>query len=38
TEPFILEQGSMTVAQGLGIGDTLSQTNMLKYSQYQKIM
>lgn len=36
TEPFILEQGTMTVPQGLGIGVTLSQTNLLKYSQYQK--
>ena len=26
----------MTVPQGLGIGVTLSQTNLLKYSQYQK--
>jgi len=38
TEPFVLEQGTMTVPQGLGIGVTLSQTNLLKYSQYQKIM
>ena len=27
---------TMTVPQGLGIGVTLSQTNLLKYSQYQK--
>ncbi|MGC3666999.1 o-succinylbenzoate synthase, partial [Enterococcus faecalis] len=38
TEPLNLEQGTMTVPQGLGFGVTLSQTNLLKYSQNQKIM
>ncbi len=38
TEPFILEQGTMAVPQGLGIGVTLSQTNLLNTVSYQKIM